>query len=165
MLGHSTLSQGRLGLSKSSEERFWKRLCQLTRRNRGISLDRLINELNPVLRGWLNYFRYACMDKRLEGIEGWLKRRLRCYRLKQCKRALGIARFLMKQGVPEWRSWITAVSGKGWHRLSGSPSVHEAMNNKWFATMGLFSMVGYYRSNFKETALYVRRTQGGVRGR
>ncbi len=117
-LGHSILKDGELGLSKSSENRLKAKLRQMTKRSRGISLEQMVRELNPVLRGWLNYFRYAKMKSRLRRIEGWLNRRIRCFRLKQCKRALGIARFLHKLGVPWNRSWTTAGSTKGWHRLS-----------------------------------------------
>lgn len=143
-LGHSLLYGGRLGLSRASEKRFKAKLRSLTRRNRGISLDRLVKEINPVLRGWLNYFRYARMRKRLAALESWLRHRIRCFRLKQCKRVIGIVRFLSGLGVPRWRAWILALSGKGWYRLAASPPSHEAMNLKWFAEIGLFSLTQNY---------------------
>lgn len=143
-LGHSILKDGSLGLSLNSEQRFKAKLKQLTNRNRGISFEHLIRELRPILRGWLNYFKYAKMRNRLSRIESWLRRRLRCYRLKQCKRALGIARFLMKLGVPRNRSWTTAGSSKGWFRLSMTHAAHEGMNLKWFKEMGLYSLTANY---------------------
>jgi len=73
-LGYSILADGRLGLSRESEQRFKAKIRRLTQRNRGISLKQLIEELNPVLRGWLNYFHLARMRKRLESLEGWIKR-------------------------------------------------------------------------------------------
>jgi RNA-directed DNA polymerase len=162
-LGHSILRSGELGLSRESEERFRKKLRQITRRNRGIALERLVQELNPVLRGWLNYFRMANMKSRLQTLESWLRRRIRCFRLKQCKRAIGIVRFLERWGVPSWRAWILALSGKGWYRLAGSPQAHESMNLKWFEQTGLYNLASNYRLLFKETAQYVS-TLGGVRG-
>lgn len=143
-LGHSILKDGKLGLSKESEKRLKEKLRQMTKRNRGISLEQLVRELNPVLRGWLNYFKYAKMIRRLKGIESWLNRKIRCFRLKQCKRALGIARFLHKLGVPWNRSWTTAGSSKGWHRMSMTHAAHEGMNHKWFRKTGLFSLTGHY---------------------
>jgi len=77
-LGHSILWSGDLGLSKESERRFKCKLRQLTRRNRGISFEQMIKELNPVLRGWLNYFKFAKMRGRLRHLEAWLRRKLRC---------------------------------------------------------------------------------------
>ena len=143
-LGHSILADGQLGLSRTSELRFKRKLKHLTRRNRGISLGQLVDELNPVLRGWLNYFKDAKMRIRLRKLTSWLNRRIRCFRLKQCKRALGIARWLHKLGVPWKRSWTTAGSSKGWHRLSSTHAAHEAMNSEWFKTIGLFNLAENY---------------------
>jgi group II intron reverse transcriptase/maturase len=143
-LGHSILPDGHLGLSRESEEKFKTKIRELTRRNRGISLEQLIKELNPVLRGWLNYFRLARMRKRLEKLEGWIKRRIRCFRLKQCKRAIGIVRFLKYLGVVEWRAWLLALSSKGWYHKSCTPQANEGMNNRWFASMGLYSLMKNY---------------------
>lgn len=143
-LGHSILKDGSLGLSQKSKQRFKAKLKLLTKRNRGVSFEQLISELNPVLRGWLNYFKNAKMKRHLGNLEGWLRRRLRCYRLKQCKRALGIARFLTKLEVPWNRSWTTAGSSKGWFRLSMTHAAHEGMNFKWFKKMGLYSLTANY---------------------
>lgn len=143
-LGHSILKDGSLGLSLKSKQRFKAKLKLLTKRNRGISFEQLISKLNPVLRGWLNYFKSAKMKSHLRNLEAWLRRRLRCYRLKQCKRALGIARFLTKLEVPWNRSWTTAGSSKGWFRLSMTHAAHEGMNLKWFKRMGLYSLTANY---------------------
>lgn len=143
-LGHSILKDGNLGLSRKSEQRFKAKFKTLTKRNRGISFERLISDLNSVLRGWLNYFKNARMKGRLRNLEAWLRRRLRCYRLKQCKRALGIARFLTNLEVPWNRSWTTAGSSKGWFRLSITHAAHEGMNLNWFKKIGLYSLTANY---------------------
>jgi len=85
-LGHKILRDGTLRLSESSETRLRYKLRQKTCRSRGISLEQLIRELNPILRGWLNYFRWAKMKSKLKKLMSWLRRRIRCFRLKQCKR-------------------------------------------------------------------------------
>jgi len=145
-LGYSMSVKGELLLSKSSEKRLRNKLKEKTRRNRGMSIDQLIKELNPILRGWLNYFQYASMKKKLLKIVGWLRRRIRCFRLKQCKRAIGVSRFLIRQGLPVWRSWLLALSSKGWYHKSNTPQCHEAMNLVWFQELGLFDMYTSYCS-------------------
>jgi len=145
-LGHSFQSDGTLLLSKASESRLKFKLKQKTNRNRGISLDQLIKEVNLILRGWLNYFGRAKMKNRLGRIMSWLRRRIRCFRLKQCKRSIGIARLLMRLGVPEWRSWLLALSSKGWYAKSNTPQANEGMNLNWFASIGLYDMYAYYCS-------------------
>ena len=163
-LGHTILQDGGLGISRESLLRFKAKLRRITRRNKGVSLEQLIHGLNPVLRGWLNYFRYARMKKALGRLESWLRRRIRCFRLKQCKRTIGIVRFLRSRGLVEWQCWILALSSKGWYRLSNTPQASEAMNLAWFTEIGFFSLSSNYCLTFKETAPYVTRMRGGVRG-
>jgi RNA-directed DNA polymerase len=143
-LGYSFTIGGLLLLSKESEHRFKEKLRQVTRRNRGISLEQLIKELNTKLRGWLNYFKLAHMRKKLIRLSSWLRHRIRCFRLKQCKRAIGITRFLRGLGVPKWRCLLLATSRKGWYRKACSPPAHEGMNIHWFNTIGLFDLIRYY---------------------
>lgn len=139
-LGHSLLYKGKLGLSQSSEHRLREKLKQITQRKRGVSFEQVLKELNVILQGWLRYFGLAQMKKKLQGLESWLRRRLKCFRLKQCKRAIGIVRFLSKLGVERTLCWRTALSGKGWWRLSNSPALSIGMNNNWFSEKGLFSL-------------------------
>ena len=145
-LGHRILNRGDLGLSETSLGRLKRKLKEKTSRRRGISVAQLISELNPILRGWLNYFKGAKMKGKLNRVMSWLRRRIRCFRLKQCKRAIGISRFLQKLGVPEWRSWLLALSSKGWYNKSNTPQSHEGMNMEWFEEIGLFDMYDYYCS-------------------
>ena len=104
----------------------------------------VILELKEYLTGWVTYFRHAQCLGQLKQLDCWLRRKVRCYRLKQRKRAKPIADFLMDQGVPEWRSWILALSGKGWWRMSGSPQANEAMSIQWFQEVGLINLASRY---------------------
>jgi hypothetical protein len=148
-LGHSLLRGGKLGLSKSSEERLKMKFKTITRRNRGVSFEQILRELEMLLRGWMQYFKYASMKSKLEKLDGWLRRRLKCYRLKQCKRVIGIVRFLLSLGVEKTLSWRTALSGKGWWRLSNSPALNIGMNSVWFAKQGYYSLSDGYKQLFR----------------
>ena len=143
-LGYSLLYGGKLGLSKTSEQRLKEKIKQITRRNRGISFVEMLKELQLVLQGWLQYYRYAMMKQKLQKIEGWLRRRLKCFRLKQCKRAIGIVRLLRSLGVEKTLCWRTALSGKGWWRKSNSPATNIEMSNQWFAEQGFYSLTDNY---------------------
>jgi RNA-directed DNA polymerase len=143
-LGHRLLGGGKLGIAPKSLERAKDRIRQITRRNRGIRLERMIRELNSFLTGWVTYFRYAACKTHLADLDGWVRRKLRCVRLKQCKRSKPIADFLIRLGVPGWSAWMTAMSGKGWWRLAGSPTATHAMNNQWFEGLGLVNLVQRY---------------------
>ena len=143
-LGYGINVEGSLLLSRSSESRLKDKLRQTTRRNRGRSFAQILGEVNRRLQGWLHYFRYAKMKGKLQALMSWLKHRLRCYRLKQCKRAIGMTRWLQKLGVPKHRSWTTAASRRGWWCKAGTPAAHEGMNNEWFARQGLLHVMTIY---------------------
>jgi len=45
------------------------------RRHRGVSLERMIADLNPLLRGWAGYFGFS-QSRELGSLDGWTRRRL-----------------------------------------------------------------------------------------
>lgn len=135
---------GRLGVAPQSLERLKARVRESTRRNRGVSLERVIQELNRYLTGWVTYFRYAECRSHLQRLDEWIRRKLRCVRLKQRKRAKPMADFLQSLGLPAWRAWLLALSGKGWWRKAGSPQANEAMTTAWFREQGLISLSERY---------------------
>lgn len=143
-LGHRLFGEGRLGIAPGSLKRAKARVREITRRSRGVALEQMIRELNEFLTGWVTYFRYAECKTHLTELDQWIRRRLRCVRLKQRKRAKPIADFLQSQGVPKWRAWTLALSGKGWWRMAGSPQATEAMPNTWFNQQGLVNLAKRY---------------------
>jgi RNA-directed DNA polymerase len=143
-LGHRLGKGGRLGIAPKSLARMKERLRAITRRNRGIALTTMIAQVNAFTTGWVTYYRHAQDQYALRQIDSWLRRKLRCVRLKQCKRTMSIANFLQEAGVPEWRAWVLALSGKGWWRLAGSPQAAEAMTIAWFDRQGLVSLAHHH---------------------
>ena len=143
-LGHRLLEGGRLGIAPRSLERAKERVREITRRNRGISLATMIAELNSFLTGWVTYYRYAECRSHLQRLDEWIRRKLRCVRLKQCKRAKPIADFLRSLGLQEAWAWMLALTGKGWWRMAGSPQAAQAMTNQWFMSQGLTTLTTRY---------------------
>jgi RNA-directed DNA polymerase len=143
-LGHRLLRDGRLGIAPKSLARAKHRLRRITKRNRGISLARMIAEVNAFMAGWVTYFRHAHCKSHLQRLDEWIRRKLRCLRLKQCKRPKAIADFLQGLGVPEWRAWMLALTGKGWWRMALSYQATEAMTLAWFKQQGLVPVTDRY---------------------
>ena len=147
-LGHTIQNDGNLSIAKKSIERFKEKIRIITKRNRGISLEQLVSELTPIMRGWLTYFRNARCKRMLQNLDAWIRRKLRCFRIKQCKRVFTLQRFLESRGVDSWQSWILSLSGKGHWRKASCPQVHQAMGNKWFDEIGLYNLsLNYVRLN------------------
>jgi RNA-directed DNA polymerase len=143
-LGHRLLEDGTLGVAPQSRERLKDSLKELTCRNAGKSFENVVQSVNQKLTGWIQYFRLARMKSVLEEIAQWLRRRLRCLKLKQCKKTQAIARFLMGLGVREDSAWMLASSGKGWWRLADTPQAHRGMSLSWFKQIGLIVPDEFY---------------------
>ena len=143
-LGHRIWSTGFLGIAPKSLARVKARLHAITRRNRGIALERVISEVNAFVTGWVTYFRHIGDWRTLSSLDKWLRRKLRCFRLKQCKHRRSTANFLRECGVPASRAWLLAGSGKGWWCMALSPPASEAMPIAWFDRKGLVSLVAHH---------------------
>jgi RNA-directed DNA polymerase len=143
-LGYRLHNEGRMLISPQSVERAKRRIREITRRNRPMSFEERVKKLNEFLAGWVVYYRLAEGQKKLTRMDRWIRRKLRCVRLKQCKKTPTVARFLIKNGVPEWNSWILALSGGGWWSKSRYPQANHAMSNEWFNEQGLVSLTKRY---------------------
>jgi RNA-directed DNA polymerase len=114
-LGHRLLAGGRLGIAPQSLDRAKDRIREITRRNRGVSIHRMISELNSFLTGWVTYFRHASAKTHLQRLDEWVRKKLRCVRLKQRKRGRPMTQFLVSLGVPKKRArnWLLRVLRSG----------------------------------------------------
>ena len=76
------------------------KIREMTKRSRSGSMQSIITELNPVLRGWFNYFKHA-HHREFKMIDGFLRRRLRAMQLSRNKRkGCGISLYAQKR----WRN-------------------------------------------------------------
>ena len=117
--------------------RLKERIRELTRRTRGISIERMIGELRPYMLGWRNYFGFCETPSILKDLGGWTRRRLRCLLWKQWKRGKVRFRELRSRGVKEALAAQTAGSAHRPWRLSHSPGVQNALPNSFFDSLGL----------------------------
>jgi RNA-directed DNA polymerase len=122
--------------------RFKEKIRELTRRTRGVSTERMAQELTRYLRGWLGYFGKCETPSVLEELERWLRRRLRSVVWKQWKR--GSVRFaeLRKRGVGKDLAACTAGSAHGPWRLANSPALARALPNAYFDSLGIPRLTG-----------------------
>lgn len=137
-LGYRITPYG-LVIAPESVSRIKGKIRTILARRSPVSAQDRITLINQLVVGWTQYFRHAKARTLLHAIDKWVRRRFRCLILHQCKRAYTRMRLLRKYGVPEWRAWITALSGKGMWRMSRAPSVHEALSKQLFTDRGLKS--------------------------
>ena len=139
-LGYRILAGGCLTIAPQSVASAKTRIRQITRRTRGRSLPTVIRELTQFTNGWVAYYRLAAAKTSLRDLDQWIRRRLRCIRLKQLKRARTIGAFLRRLGCMRDQAWAVAASGKGWWRKAKTQATHRAMDLVWFQEQGLRSL-------------------------
>ena len=127
-----------------SIQKFKRRLKQLTKRSWNISLDERIAKLNPVIRGWINYFRIADMKENIKNITSHLNRRIRCIIWKQWKTARHRARCLMKLGLSKEMAKACSYSRKSYWCTSKCIPLHKAISNKRIQQKGLVFPLDHY---------------------
>ena len=143
-LGYRLVKDGILTISPANIVRLKDKVRKITKRNRGVSLKLIVTELNSVLRGWLQYFRFSIWRSQFRELDEWIRRKLRCYRLKQCKKVYAIKLFMCSCGINERKAWNLARFGQGWWNLSNQPTAKTAMNLTWFNDLGLFCLALNY---------------------
>jgi RNA-directed DNA polymerase len=117
--------------------RFKERVRELTRRTRGVSTERMAEELARYLRGWIGYFGKCETPSVLERLEKWFRRRLRSAIWKQWKRSSVRFAELRKRGVGKDLAAQTVGSAHGPWRLAESPALHYALPNAYFDSLGI----------------------------
>lgn len=124
-------------IAPKAYERFCERVREITRRTRGTSIEKMAEELGCYLRGWIGYFGRCQTPSVLQGLEEWVRRRLRASIWKQWKR--GSVRFaeLRKRGVQKQLAAKTAGSAHGPWRLANSPALSIALPKAYFDALGI----------------------------
>ncbi len=128
-----------VGVNPKRIKRFKDKIRRITKRNSGRKLENIIKELNPILRGWINYYRIANIKSLTQDLMGWLRRRLRMIKMKQWKtykamhkemRKLGIKGNGIKMAVNKWKN-------------SNVHIIHQILPNKYLEDLGLIDMQKY----------------------
>jgi group II intron reverse transcriptase/maturase len=125
----------RLKVSDKAIRKLKTTIRGLSRRTRGHSFSTIIAELKKSLLGWKAYFDISEVLSPLRDVDKWIRRKMRCYRLKQWGR--GGYRQLRRLGLDRFLAWNTAKSAHGPWRLSASPALYRALPNRYFRDLGL----------------------------
>jgi len=106
---------------------FKQKICSLTKKCGGKSIEQVVNSVNPVLRGFINYFRIANCKSLIANLMAWIRRRIRQVQLALWKKPKRLHRRLRQLG---YRGDFLSIAMKRW-ASSGSPLASMAMPDKW----------------------------------
>ena len=138
---HKTKSR----VAPESVKRLKQRLRPILRRGRGRSLARVIEDLNPVLRGWVAYFRLSEVKGTFEELDAWIRRKLRCIVWRQWTGSRTRFKKLLERGVNRDRAAKGAWNGRGPWWNAGASHMNLAIPNTMLRKLGLISLAYEHR--------------------
>lgn len=133
--------EAKLKVAEASIKRLVKRVREIVRGNATRSLALTIERLNPLLRGWMAYFRLTEVKGVLQDLDGWIRRKLRALLWRQWKRVYTRVRMLRRRGLEESRAWRSALNGRGPWWNAGASHMNAAFPKSFFASLGLVSLL------------------------
>ncbi|WP_426377655.1 group II intron maturase-specific domain-containing protein [Desulforudis sp. 1031] len=129
----------RVSIHPKRIEKFKARIRELTPRNHGMNVEAMVEKLNPVLRGWANYFRLADCKTVFGQLMAWIRRRLRMKQMREWKGWKPLHKALRRRG---YKGEFQKISMFRW-RNSASPLINMALPNSWFDELGLTNLNSY----------------------
>lgn len=124
-------------IAPTALNRFKERARGLTQRTRGASIEDVVGQLTRYVNGWGGYFGFCQTPSALEGLDGWLRRRLRMLLWQHWRTWRNRTRMLVSLGVPRGRAAEAAASSRGPWAMARHPAVQEALDTAFFDHLGL----------------------------
>jgi len=119
---------------------FIRRIKLYTGRSWSVSMEVRLSKLAQYLRGWMNYFGISEFYTPIEGIDGWIRRRIRMCYWKQWRHIRTRVRNLLKLNTSLQQAVSTGSSSKGYWRLSKTMGTQTGMTNLWLKDQGVISV-------------------------
>jgi RNA-directed DNA polymerase len=121
-------------------DRFKRRVRDITRRAKGVSMKTTIEELAPYMRGWRSYFGFCETPEVLLSLTRWVRLRLRAALWRQWKTPRRRREALIELGVRTRLASNTAGSGLGPWYLAKAKALSVGLSNAYFKSLGLPSL-------------------------
>jgi RNA-directed DNA polymerase len=145
-LGYSvTVRKARLKIAPQSCQRLKAKLRPILRSGRGRNLGAVIREINPIIRGWIAYFRLAEVKEAIEDLDGWVRRKLRCIIWRQWKHPAKRFRELRRLGLDAERARMGTRNHHGPWWNAGQMHMNFALSVKYLQAQGLVSFIEEHR--------------------
>ena len=127
-------------IASKALDRFKRRVREITRRAKGVSMKTTIEELAPYMRGWRSYFGFCETPEVLIGLTRWVRLRLRAALWRQWQTPRRRRAALLELGVRSRLASNTASSGRGPWYLARTKALSVGLSNAYFKSLGLPSL-------------------------
>lgn len=130
-------------------EKSWKKLKEklklITRKTTPMSFDERIQKLKEVQRGWVNNFRMANIQVKLQEVDGWVRNRLRYCIWHHWKKPDKKRRSLIRLGVEQGQAFAWSRTRMGGWATSQSPILRTTITLERLKKRGYESMLDIYK--------------------
>jgi RNA-directed DNA polymerase len=142
----SVNKEPKVRIAKQSLQKAEAKIREITSRRKSRKMDERIKELNQYLIGWCGYFSLADTPSVFQGMDEWIRRRLRMCLWKQWKKPKTKVKRLVSLGVPKDKAFEWGNTRKGYWRIACSPILHRTLDNQYWKSNGLKSLMDRYNS-------------------
>lgn len=139
-------SKIKLKVHRKSIEKMKSRVREITSRSNGVSYETLKLNLKQYVRGWVNYFKHADMKKLLESTDAWMRRRLRMFIWKRCKKIRTRYRLLKQLGYNHQNAIKYANTRKGYWAVAGSQILGCSITDNVLRKAGYLFFLDYLKT-------------------
>lgn len=134
----TSLKKTTIRVHKKSIAKLRTKIIEVCRVARGMNIgDFIRGKLNPIIRGWANYFRVADTKSHKDTLDKWIRQRLRIVLWRQWARPKVKYRKLQERGVDPSNCRKMANSSKGPCRMSIFSDFRIAYPPRYFKEQGL----------------------------
>lgn len=142
----SVNKEPKVRIAKQSLQKAETRIRDMTSRRKSMKMEERIKELNQYLIGWCGYFSLADTPSIFRELDSWIRRRLRMCLWKQWKKPKTKVKRLLSLGVPKDKAVEWGNTRKGYWRIACSPILHRTLDNHYWKSNGLKSLMDRYNS-------------------
>jgi len=129
-----------LVVTKKRWESLKSRLKEITRKTTPMSFNERIEKINQVIRGWINYFKYASIQQKLKVLDGWLRNRLRYCIWHHWKKPERKRKNLIRLGIEQEMAYSWSRTRMGGWAVAQSPILGTTITLKRLTKRGYVSM-------------------------
>lgn len=138
--------EGRLRIHPKSVEKMKAKIKKLTSRSNGWGNERRKEALSQYIKGWVQYFKLADMQKLRLKTDKWNRRRLRMVIWKQWKRIKTKVANLIKLGINKYKAFEWANTRKGYWHIAKSFILSRTVTDQRLRMAGYVFLSDYYKA-------------------
>ena len=140
----------RLVVSAKSWRNLKRKLKDISRKTRPMSIAERFQKLSEVWKGWVNNFRLASISSKLKTLDEWLRNRLRYCIWHDWKKPDRKRRNLIRLGMDKERAYAYSRTRMGGWAVAQSPILRTTITLSRLRRRGYESMFSYYQKMIPE---------------